>query len=168
MGMGPGWQNASATRGEVAQMLSTLLSLLGDRPKVVITSDVSVVLDKKDATYKFTAEVRDASGNVLDSPISWESSNPTELSISSSGLVTAREALGSTTITASSPGAEPAYGSAVVATLAPDTVLVQSSDVVSAGSSAVLSLNDRTSGSIVAGDIVMSGSGGTSSARSSR
>jgi hypothetical protein len=112
VGVGPGWQNGIATRGEVAQMLSNLLGRLGDGPKVVITSDESVVLAAKGETYQFTAVVKDTSGNVLDKPIAWASDNPSYVSVSSTGQATAQSSLGSATITATAPGAEPGVAGA--------------------------------------------------------
>jgi alpha-tubulin suppressor-like RCC1 family protein len=55
-------------------------------------------------TYQLTATVRDAAGNVLiDQPVAWSSSDPTGLTVSTTGVVTAL-ATGSYNVTATSAG----------------------------------------------------------------
>lgn len=75
----------------------------GDSPgigEVRITSDVSALL--VGATAQLTVEVKDTKGQVVSQPsVSWKSSDATVLTVSSSGLATAKKA-GTATVTATS------------------------------------------------------------------
>ena len=159
VGLSGTWNGSqNATRGECAQMLWNLLNLAPSH--IVLTSDQSVVLPQRGSSYQLAAVIKDATGQVLTQPISWQSSDPTAVSVCTTGTVTAEAAVGSATITVSSPGAKAAVASVIVAKPAARTVLVPSSDVISVGSSTAVLKADETTRGIIAGDTVMSGSTG--------
>jgi Big-like domain-containing protein len=75
----------------------------GGVSSVHVTSAVDNILVPS-RTSQLTAKARDQGGNeVAGAPFTWESSSPTVVTISSTGLATAL-AIGTTTITATTPG----------------------------------------------------------------
>lgn len=67
----------------------------------VVVEPASASIDSG-ATLQLTATVRTAQGNEIARPVEWSSSNPTLVSVSSSGLATAHARGGPVTITATS------------------------------------------------------------------
>jgi uncharacterized protein YjdB len=88
---------------------------------VVITSDAPPTFGSSGRTFQFTAQARDASGNVLTRTISWSSSSTSVATISSAGLLTTVGS-GSTQIRATSEGVQ---SSAVTVTVNQVTASVE-------------------------------------------
>ncbi len=119
---------------------------------ILFTSDQSVILPSMGSTYQFAAMA--GSGRA----ISWTSSDPQTVSVSPSGLVTAKAQSGSATISLATEGVATATAFVVVAAPGPKTILINSADVLSnSGTSITLTPNAATK-AIVVGDYVVSGS----------
>lgn len=102
-------------------------------------------------TIQFFPTLKDAGGNVLARPVTWQSSHPAVLEISASGLGTAR-ALGTATITAASEGKS---GTTQVSVVPQSTLLVEvfpASTAINPGDSVRFSAVARnSSGTVVTG-----------------
>ena len=79
----------------------TLASCEGDDEipgRIVITSSPSMTVTPKASalsvggTQQLTAQVKDGDGNVINTPVTWTSSDPEVVTVSESGLVTAVDA----------------------------------------------------------------------------
>jgi hypothetical protein len=112
------------------------------------------------ATYQFAAQVQQSGTPVAGATVTWTSSNPAVATVSASGLVTAVASVGSATITASSSGVQTQTANVIVAQPSPGTVLVASSDVVTASPTAATVKGDSTTSTIKIGTIVVSGDKG--------
>lgn len=73
--------------------------------RIVFQSNQSVILTDQGATYQLTARVETASGVPVTEPPRWSSDAPDQVSVSPTGLLTAKTGTGSATITVSAFGA---------------------------------------------------------------
>lgn len=127
---------------------------------IVLLSDASVILPAAGARYRLRAAVESSSGHLLARRLTWRSSDPHAVSVSSGGVVRARVEVGSATITISSSGTEAALVGVIVAAPAPRTVLIPSYAVISTGLSHVVLRSIPITRRIHPGDRVVSGSSG--------
>jgi hypothetical protein len=157
--------------GVVAICASVLASCSGATPstssrrasglRVVFISDQSVVLSGIGAEFQFTAKVEhQQESGVVAEAITWRSSAPDQVSVSSSGLATAHVALGSATIYASAGGAQSEAAQVAVAEPGPKTVLLPSTDVLAKDGASVQLRDTSQTGRIAVGDILVSGNRG--------
>jgi hypothetical protein len=153
-----------AQAGRISRVGARHRPFSGSTLTVVLLGGQPPVLTRPGATVKLNAEVTKGSVVVTSAKISWSSSDPSAVSVSSSGLVTARVSPGSATIAITSPGADGAVADIAVAPAAPDTVVVASGDVVSnstsKGTTTSTLVSNPTTDAIRVGDRVVSGSAG--------
>jgi hypothetical protein len=92
----------------------------------------AALLTKSGETKALTAKVLNSSGNAVDKPITWRSSNPNDVQISSDGVITALKDLGSSQITASVGAVQSDAAVVTIAQPITGAVLVPDADIVSA------------------------------------
>jgi hypothetical protein len=131
---------------------------------VVLLGGQLPVLTHPGETAKLNAEVTKGSVVITSAKISWSSSDASAVSVSSSGLVTAKVSPSSATIAITSAGAEEAVADVDVAPAAPGTVVLPSGDVVSkstsGGTTTTTLVSNATTDAIRVGSRVVSGSAG--------
>lgn len=98
--------------------------------RVVITPGAQL-LTASGESRTLTAQAYDASGDPLDAPISWSSSDDGAVTVDEAGVVTSVAALGSALITASAQGVDSFPASIVIAQPVAGAVLLADDDVVS-------------------------------------
>ena len=128
-------------------------------PQIAFTSDRGVVLPGAGSTYQFKASVQ-TGGSVAPAAVTWTSSAPGAVSIDATGKATALLAIGSATITASSGTYDPQTATVIIAAPGPQTVLVASTDVLSASDTGAALAKNAVTASIAPGTIVVSGDKG--------
>lgn len=92
----------------------------------------AALLTKTGETKTLTAKVLNSSGNTVDKTITWTSSNPNDVQISSDGVITALKDLGSSQITASVGAVQSDAAVVTIAQPIAGAVLVSDADIVSA------------------------------------
>ena len=128
--------------------------------KIVFSSDRSVILPKAGSTYQFQAGIQSGSGMITPASFTWTSSNPSVVSVDGSGKVTALASSGSAAITVSAPGVPAETADVIIAQPASQTILVNSSDVLSHTQGEAILASNATTTQIKPGDIVVSGDKG--------
>ena len=101
------------------------ITITKSQAKIEIASS-SLIFTKVGASRQISARVLDDSGTpVPNARLSWSSSNPAELSVSETGLVTSKTDVGSAVITAKYQDLPPAHIVASAVELGPNTFFVQ-------------------------------------------
>ena len=126
---------------------------------IQVLSDQSVILPHVGAIYQFRAVVRGSPG-VVPTAVTWTSRNPSVVTVTREGLAEAVADSGSASIVASANGAVTQEAQVIVAMPAPNTVLVASSDVVSASPNQVALRMHPGSAPVAPGAVLVSGSRG--------
>ena len=141
----------SATANGVTGHASVVVS--AGAVKTIAVSPTSMRLTDGD-TQQLSAKLTDASGNSLDQDVAWSSSNSTVATVSSSGVVTAKQA-GSATITAAAGGASGSSSLTVTAGSVSSINVSPGSNSITAGAQVQLSakLTDDA-GSVISGQSV--------------
>ena len=121
-----------------------------------IVSDRSVLFTRAGDTAEVVAEVVDADGVPLDVEITWESSDPAQVSVDSEGTITARAPLGSATITARYRDLQDTAG-AIIVELTPEGVSVDSEDVIETTAERIILRRTAATETIELGDVVING-----------
>jgi hypothetical protein len=118
-------------------LLLVLVSCGGNTPEptpetfsIQITPGAAL-LTKTGETKALTAKVVNSSGNVVDKPITWTSSNPEMVQISSDGVITALKEVGSSQITASVDTVKSLPATALIAQPVDGAALVSDTQVLS-------------------------------------
>jgi len=124
--------------------------------KIVFTSDSSVILPTAGSTYQFAATLQQTQG-APPGKLSWKSSNPSAVSVDQTGKVTARANLGSATIEVSAPGAVTQVATVLIAVPAPNTIVLQNAEIVTASPSRVVLHADSATRAIRKGSVLVSG-----------
>lgn len=97
------------------------------------TSDQGIILTGPGDRYQLAAEVVTSGGHrTINEALRWGSSDPSAVSVSADGTVTAHAGTGSAVITVSATGAAPQAAQVMVAQPAPGTVLVPTGAVLAA------------------------------------
>lgn len=129
----------------------------GPATAIKFTSDQGVILTGPGSRYRLAAEVVDASGRgVPGQAVRWRSDDPVEVSVSSSGVVTAHVPVGSATITATAAGVQSQAAQVLIAPLAPRTVLIPTDDIVAVRPGMVTLRHTSQTAEISAGDTLVS------------
>jgi hypothetical protein len=136
-----------------------------DVPSVVVNGDQSLVLTHRGQKVRVHAVVKGPDGQVVPgAKLHFESTRKSNVSINSSGVLTARVGLGSASILIQPAhtikGTLPAAVDVVVAPPSARTHVIPSSDVISANSSRATLVANTLTLSIRKGDRVVSGSAG--------
>jgi hypothetical protein len=119
-------------------LLLILMSCGGNTPEptpetlTVQITPGAALLTKTGETKALTAKVFNSSGNVVEKAITWTSSNPNDVQISSDGVITALKDLGSSQITASVGAVQSDAAVVTIAQPITGAVLVPDADIVSA------------------------------------
>ena len=127
---------------------------------IVFVSDQSVILPGRNKTFQFIVKVEGSSGQVLHVPVQWSLRDSPVATVSSDGLATATADTGSATILVSAPAAraQPEAAQVTVASPAPGTLIIPSTEVrAETSTSATLPSNKQTV-AIKPGQILVSGS----------
>ena len=127
----------------------------------MFVSDQSVILSGPNKTFQFIVKVEGRSRQVLHVPIQWSSSAPDQVTVNSGGLATAKVDTGSATIFVSAPaaGAQTEAAQVVVASPAPDTMVVPSAEIRAETSTSVTLQRNKYTKPITPGQILVNGSG---------
>jgi Bacterial Ig-like domain (group 2) len=125
---------------------------------VEFTSDQGVILPHQGATYQLKAEVLTSAGHVVDEPVTWRSTAPHAVAVSSSGRVKALVSTGSSNIVATAEHASASNAQVVVAKVGPKSVVVPSTTVVARSAHSVTLRTDEATDKLAVGDILLSGS----------
>ncbi len=119
---------SSCTRGSsTAATRHKQLTLSGLH--VVFLSDQGVILPHLGASFRLRAEVQNARGHSVNVPISWQSSDSSQVSVTHSGVVTAHVSVGSANILVSASRAQGQIAQVLVAVPSPQTLVVPSADI---------------------------------------
>jgi hypothetical protein len=118
-------------------LLLALVSCGGNTPEptpetfTIQITPGAALLTKTGETKALTAKVLNSSGNAVDKAITWTSSNPETVQISSDGVITALKDLGSSQITASVGEVKSLPATALIAQPVDGAVLVSDAQVLS-------------------------------------
>lgn len=97
----------------------------------IIVNRSSVLLTGISETVQLTAFLQNANKDSVNTPIQWKSNKPNDIAVDEFGVVTSHVVLGSATIIAYQGDVESTPVSIIVATFAPDVVVVDESSLVS-------------------------------------
>ena len=124
--------------------------------EVRIVSDHSVLFTGSGQTAQVMAEVVDQDGVPLEVEVTWESSDPDQVSVDSQGRITARTSLGSAMITAKYRDLR-AIVTALVVELTPDGVPVASESVIETLEDRITLRRTAATEAIEVDDVVING-----------
>lgn len=135
--------------------------------RIVFVSDQSVILAGRSRKFRFIVKVEARSGQVLHVPVQWRSSAPGQVEVTPDGTATAMVDTGSATIFVSAPAAraQPEAAQVTVASPAPGTLVVPSTEILTQTSTSVTLPKNKQTAAIKPGRILVSGSRGALLAR---
>jgi uncharacterized protein YjdB len=117
-------------------LLLALVSCGGNTPEpapetfTIQITPGAALLTKTGETKALTAKVLNSSGNAVDKTVTWASSNPETVQISSDGVITALKDVGSSQITASAGTQKSVPTLVTVIETLPNTILLTDSQIV--------------------------------------
>jgi hypothetical protein len=130
---------------------------LSEPTAIRFTSDQGIILTGPGDRYKLAAEVVTTDGHrKVEEELRWRSSDPSVVSVSAGGTVTAHAGTGSAVITVSAAGAAPQAAQVMVARPAPGTVLVPTGAVLAAKAGQVTLRRTSLTSALKAGQILVS------------
>ncbi len=135
--------------------------------QVVFVSDQSIILAGRGRKFRFIVKVEGRSRQVLHVPVQFRSSAPGQVEVTQDGTATAMVDTGSATIFVSAPTAraQPEAAQVTVASPAPGTLVVPSTEILAQTSTSVTLPKNKQTAAIKPGRILVSGSRGALLAR---
>ena len=120
----------------------------------MFVSDQSVILARH-SNFRFMVKVEGRSGQVLHVPLHWSSPDPSQVAVTSDGTATAMAYAGSVDISVSAQGAKAQTAQVTMASPAPGTLIMPSTEIMAKTSTSVTLRRTPQTAAIKRGQILV-------------